>query len=125
MSKTYAEQQEEIKAAESKLDQMRKDVHETWLREQRERPLLERLTFAATARCPCGAGLPYDPAEEGGDGPFCGPSAWDCSAILLGTAIPNGRPGSVTHTDKLPFAFYEIKSENQPSAFGATTRPKS
>ncbi len=29
----------------------------------------------------------------------------------------------MTHTDRLPFVFYEIKSEGQPSANGATTRP--
>jgi hypothetical protein len=48
---------------------------------------------------------------------------WDCSAILTGEAIPVGQPGAVKHEARLPFAFYEIKSENQPSARGATTRP--
>ncbi len=83
---------------------------------------LKAMTFAATARCQCGAGLAYDKtcvAE-----PFRGPSYWDCSAILLGEAIPSGQPGAVEHTDRLPFAFWEIKSEHQPSARGATTRPK-
>lgn len=75
-----------------------------------------KMTYAATSRCPCGAGLAYDDSciEE----PFKIPSYWDCSAILLGTADPN-----VQHTARLPFTFYEIKSENQPSANGATTRP--
>jgi len=92
----------------------------------KEKPLAERLVYAAVSRCPCGAGLAYDPAGEvgGEDGPFHKPNAWDCSAILLGTAIPKGQPGAVQHTGVLPFAFYEIKSENQPSARGATTRPK-
>lgn len=82
---------------------------------------LKHMTFAATARCQCGAGLAYDSTcvME----PFRIPSYWDCSAILLGDAIPTGQPGAVPHTDKLPFAFYWIKSENQPSAHGATTRP--
>jgi hypothetical protein len=81
---------------------------------------LKGMTFAATARCPCGAGLAYDDTciEE----PFKIPSYWDCSAILLGDAIPSGEPGSVQHTARLPFAFYEIKAEGQPSAQGATTR---
>lgn len=79
------------------------------------------MTFAATARCECGAGMAYD--ETCVMEPFRGPSYWDCSAILLGDAIPSGQPGAVRHTDRLPFAFYEIKSENQPSARGATTRP--
>ncbi len=76
-----------------------------------------KLIYAATSRCPCGAGLAYDPAAKG-EGVWRGPSYWDCSAILLGTADKG-----VQHTDKLPFAFYEIKAEGQPSAQGATTRP--
>lgn len=77
---------------------------------------LKAMTFAATARCSCGAGLAYDATcvEE----PFRYPSYWDCSAILLGEADK-----TVQHTAKLPFAFYELKSDNQPSANGATTRP--
>ncbi len=82
---------------------------------------LKGMTFAATARCPCGAGLAYDDSCE--EPPFRGPSYWDCSAILLGDAVPSGQPGAVSHTDHLPFAFYEIKSEGQPSAQGRTTRP--
>lgn len=74
------------------------------------------MTYAATARCPCGAGLAYD--ETCIVKPFKIPSYWDCSAILLGTADPN-----VKHEAKLPFAFYEIKAEGQPSARGNTTRP--
>lgn len=77
------------------------------------------LIYAATTRCPCGAGLAYKSDAE----PFGETAVWDCSAILLGDAIPSGMPGSVEHTDLLPFAFYEIKSEQQPSAEGATTRP--
>jgi hypothetical protein len=76
----------------------------------------EDLVYAATSRCPCGAGLAYVPDGE---------TVWDCSAILLGEAIPSGQPGSVQHTGQLPFAFYEVKSEQQPSAQGATTRPRS
>jgi len=86
---------------------------------RRRRPAL---VYAATKRCACGAGLAYDPSDRG-DGTFHGASAWDCSAILLGEAIPAGQPGAVQHTDRLPFALYEIKSEGQPSAKGATTRP--
>jgi len=72
----------------------------------------EELLYAAASRCPCGAGLAY-PKEMGIHG------WWDCSAILTRTA-----DGLVEHTAKLPFAFYEIKSEDQPSSMGATTRPK-
>lgn len=60
----------------------------------------DELRFAAKTRCPCGAGLAYPKG--------CGPRFyWDCSAILMGKADEN-----VKHTDKLPFTFYEIHSEN-------------
>jgi hypothetical protein len=71
----------------------------------------DELTFAAHARCDCGAGLAY-PNDIGVHG------WWDCSAILTGTA-----DRAVKHAGELPFVFYEIKSDNQPSANGATTRP--
>jgi hypothetical protein len=95
--------------------------------ELRAKPLAERLVYAAFSRCECGAGLAYDPAGEvgGEDGPFHKPNAWDCSSILLGTAVAKGEPGWKTHTSPLPFAFYSVKSENQLSAGGATTRPQS
>lgn len=68
-----------------------------------------KLVFAAASRCPCGLGLAYVPGLD----------HWDCSGIIQGTANPD-----VTHTAKLPFVFYEVKSEDQPSAraVGASTR---
>lgn len=73
---------------------------------------LEELCFAAGARCGgCKLGLAY-PKDAGFRG------SWTCSGILLGTA-----PRDATKHDSLPFMFYEIKSEDQPSAQGATTRP--
>ena len=72
----------------------------------------QELCFAATSRCSCGAGFAY-PEDTGIHG------QWECSAILMGEA----EAGS-THSSPLPFAFYEVKSESQPSANGATTRPK-
>ena len=76
----------------------------------------DQITYSASARCPCGAGLAYhDDISPNG--------SWDCSAILLGTAVPSGQPGALQHTAPLPFMFYEIKSEYQPSVYGATTRP--
>jgi hypothetical protein len=80
---------------------------------------IAELVFAATARCECGAGIAYPRDAE----PYGESAYWDCSAILTGKAVPTGEPGSVKHTDKLPFMFYEIKSEDQPSAQGRTTRP--
>lgn len=75
------------------------------------------IIYAATARCQCGAGLAY-PKGIGAHG------SWDCSDILTGRAAPKGREDSKLHSDRYPFVFYEIKSENQPSQNGATTRPK-
>lgn len=72
---------------------------------------LDELKFSAAARCDCGAGIAY-PNDIGPRG------FWDCSAILMGTA-----DRGLKHCGQLPFAFYEIKSEGQPSAYGATTRP--
>lgn len=77
----------------------------------------KHLVYAATARCLCGAGMAY-PKGMGPRG------HWDCSDILTGSAIPSGQPGATRHEAQLPFVFYEIKSETQPSANGATTRPK-
>lgn len=70
----------------------------------------DELRYSAVALCPCGHGIAYPkncPMNH----------YWDCSAILKGIADP-----SVKHTDQLPFMFYEIKSEDQPSANGSTTR---
>jgi hypothetical protein len=82
------------------------------------------LVYAATARCPCGAGLAYPPKGVPEEGPFKYWDHWDCSDILTGRAVKKGEPGAVTHTDKLHFSCWEVKSEDQPSAKGATTRPK-
>lgn len=79
--------------------------------EEKKTYAASELIFAAFSRCPCGAGLAYPE----GIGPH---GSWDCSAILMGTASKE------EHTDRLPFTFYEVKSERQPSANGATTRPK-
>ena len=76
------------------------------------------LTYSATSRCPCGAGLAHVNDARKLDMNF-----WDCSAILKGEAIPSGEEGSVQHTGQMPFNFYEVKTENQPSAGGSTTRP--
>jgi hypothetical protein len=74
------------------------------------------LIFSAFSRCECGAGLAY-PKDIGPHG------SWYCSDILLGRALSENQPGSKTHSFPLSFMFYEVKSENQPSANGATTRP--
>lgn len=112
----------EAKELERQANAKYEEARVEFLREQRARPLLDRMEFASTARCPCGAGLAYDPVGASGGYPEDGGVSagyWDCSAILLGTATP----GTSEHTDRLPFAFYSIKAESQPSARGVTTRP--
>ncbi len=109
-------QAEEIRARRAERYRLDADIVENraknlWNGFIGQRYAPEDLCFSATARCGCGAGLAY-PKKSGMHG------SWHCSAILLGAADK-----TQTH-DKLPFAFYEIKSENQPSANGATTRPK-
>lgn len=70
----------------------------------------DELVYSAVDLCPCGHGIAY-PKE-------CSPHHyWDCSAILKGIADTK-----VQHTDRLPFAFYEVKSEDQPITNGRTTR---
>lgn len=85
----------------------------------------DQLLYAATARCGCGAGLAYAPTDPGDPTlPFNGPSSWECSDILTRRAIPSGLPGAKVHDEPAPFMFYELKSEEQPSAEGRTTRPQ-
>lgn len=71
----------------------------------------EELVYSAAALCPCGHGLAY-PKQTGTLGRY-----WDCSAIWKGMADTK-----VKHTGQLPFMYYEIKEEGQPSAVGSTTR---
>ncbi len=98
---------------------LRKEANDLANAEMAAKPIADRLVYAAHNRCPCGAGLAYDPCFEDSESVFKGPLSgyWDCSAILLGNADQTKK-----HTGKLPFAFYEVKSEDQPSARGATTR---
>ena len=72
----------------------------------------EELLFAAGARCRCGAGMAY-PMGLGING------FWDCSAILMGTASKE-----IQHSDRLPFALYEVHAETSIRAGGRTTRPE-
>jgi hypothetical protein len=110
---------QQIVAKEQELQEMKDHWTGAMHLWQASLPVLSRLVFAARDRCNCGAGMAYDPVGPG-VGPFVSPlnGYWQCSAQILGTADE-----SIAHTPNLPFAFYEILSENQPSANGATTRP--
>jgi hypothetical protein len=85
---------------------------EAFQKRMQENPVFtdDELRYSAHDLCPCGHGIAYPTG--------CGSHHyWDCSAILKGIADP-----TVQHCAKLPFAFYSIKSEGQPSANGSTTR---
>jgi len=117
---TYEELISEARSCDEQAKKLRKQAQEIRHAELKAKAVGDRLVYSAYARCPCGAGLAYDPCFEDENSVFVGPLSgyWDCSAILLGAA------GSTKHTAKLPFAFYDILSEGQPSACGATTRPQ-
>lgn len=67
----------------------------------------EELVFARDAKCPCGERLAYPKNTS----PMQG--FWDCVGLLKRTAPPKGHPDAKTHTDRLPFIFWDIKSEDQ------------
>ena len=79
--------------------------------EQGDTFMAHELLFSAYSRCECGAGLAYpknimDPMHY-----------WQCADVLM---------GELEFSDKhslLPFTMFEVLSESQPSAEGATTRP--
>jgi hypothetical protein len=83
-----------------------------WIGRPREK-LLRRLVFSAKERCDCGAGLAYDRRS--------GRPVWDCSAILLGDAMLAGERGAADH--RIPCGFYDVLSERNRAANGASTRP--
>lgn len=90
---------------------LRENAHASKAERSRARPLVDRLTFAAFDRCICGHGMAYDPDADPR------PTKWECSAILLDIADKK-----LMHQAALPFAFYEVKGENQPSSGGRSTR---
>lgn len=73
----------EARDLERRAEEKREQARIARMEELRAQPLLERLTFAATARCACGAGFAYGPAAP--DDPksvFRGATKWECSDIL-------------------------------------------
>ena len=107
---------DQAKTLEERVVELRAQASKLRIEELQAQPIEDRLVYAASARCACGAGLAYDPAGESGR-PASG--YFDCSAILLDHADQ-----AVKHEARLPFVFYEIRTERQPSAHGATTRPE-
>jgi hypothetical protein len=113
-----AEDQELAKLCSARRNQLYVAEHESAKQSADEGTCRdEDLVYASHARCLCGAGFAY-PVGIGAHG------FWDCSDIMTGRAPVKGTPDSRVHSDRKPFVFWDIKSENQPSADGATTRPE-
>jgi hypothetical protein len=119
------ELKEEISKIKLTLEPLEKELTEIYKQEEvliskkiqdcyslKDKFIEDDLRYAARDRCPCGAGMAY-PKNIGING------GWHCSDILLGRASVED-----THDPELPFAFYDIKSADQPSANGATTKIK-
>lgn len=70
---------------------------------------LDVLTFAAYARCSCGAGLALP----------LGGSKWECSRLLLGESDRV----TTRHDRPLSADLYDVAKEGTRRADGATTRP--
>lgn len=102
--------QELLRRARAQSDAVSERVNRTRRGDTSAAFSADELRFAAYERCVCGAGMAYPIG--------CSPhDAWHCSAILRGIASRE-----LVHSSPMPFQFYEIKSEGQPSANGATTR---
>lgn len=106
-----AETRAELDAAERAVVELRQRAHLEHLQTLSEQPILERLVFTATHRCKCGAGLAYDPVNPWSH------ERWCCSEQLLGTEVKGA-----LHTLPIPFAFWDVMSEQSPQARGRTTR---
>lgn len=72
------------------------------------------LRYSERARCRCGAGLAYWPAGFFLRSRPAESTAWVCADVLTGKTEDNDGH------DYLPFAFYEVRSEDQPSRDGQT-----
>jgi hypothetical protein len=125
---TSSELYQQASAHQAKADRAREAAVRQRRHELLETPIGDRLIYAATERCHCGAGMAYDPAVEGREKvvPIVGPTRWECSDILRYRALSPERQAAAkaaTHSEPLPFVCWEVKSENQPSANGASTRP--
>lgn len=88
---------------------------QAWWRRRRREALARRLVYSARERCACGAGFAYDSRN-------LRRADWDCSAIILGDALFSaGERGAVDHS--APCQYFDLVSERQPAAMGASTRP--
>lgn len=108
----YEQARQQRAAAEEIMNEYHKQQRDAFDERMKTNPIFtdDELVYSAMNLCPCGHGLAY-PKD-------CGINHhWDCSAILKGI-----HDKTVEHTAQLPFMYYGIKSEGQPSAHGHTTR---
>lgn len=108
----YKEAVKRHEDAERIIQQYHKEKQESFIERMKNNSVFtdEELRYSRESLCPCGHGLAYPKG--------CGVQHyWDCSAILKGIADKN-----VKHTDRLPFAFYEIESEDETPGDNRTTR---
>ncbi len=101
----------QIDTLTAKRDKLAAEIHAG------HKTFADGLIFSATARCKCGAGLCYEEGKTGLGG------AWTCSVCVLADRanLPMEGWDKSAH-QAFPFREYEIKSEDQPSAMGQTTR---
>lgn len=109
ITKPFDARIEEIKAERDKA------VKE-WRAKGASSTFADGLLFAATNRCQCGKGLCY----KEGDGDAT-ENCWVCIEAYKANLKGSQSFPYKEHTC-LPFFMYEVKSETQPSADGATTR---
>ncbi len=99
----YRQAVKDHSASQEIINQYHRQEHEKFQQRLKDNPIFtdDELFYSAYSRCPCGHGLAYPKS--------CGANHyWDCSAILKGIADKG-----VTHTDQLPFAFWDIKGESE------------
>lgn len=68
-------------------------------RDKRRHDRRERRLVYCYYRCHCGALFAYDPGQRPR------PTAWDCSAVILGDAPAAGQK----HDAVMPFVFWKVK----------------
>jgi len=99
----YQDALEQKKTSQEVINQYHREKSEAFKQRLKDNPIFtdDELFYSAVTLCECGHGLAY-PKD-------CGPGHyWDCSAVLKGIADK-----SVTHTDQLPFRFWNIKGESE------------
>lgn len=88
----------------------------------------EALTYSATTRCTCGAGVAFATSEDGREGRGCAQYPWwDCADVWLGIAeeFDSITGKTLLHCRKLNFYEYdiEIEKKNKKGVVVKTTRP--